>query len=264
VQKDKLQHINLIEEFLFQEIEMYFSISSRANQFWFELKRTTDSYVFGGFIVDYLNHNNKHRDIDIVVASLDNNLLKLIKSFNGIKNSFGGYKIIIDQIIVDVWAIKDTWAIKKMNSLNFDLINLLPSTSFFNSTAIIFSITTKKLTFHKKFLEYINNDKLDILFEDNPYPALCILKSYQYFKLGINFTNKLSKYIYNRFKIYYNQLEDMQLKHYGYLRYSQNELINFANEIDQNLKSEKRTKYNLINSDQLFLFDTQKINANTL
>ncbi len=252
--KNKLQHLNLIEEFLFQEIEMYFYSSNKAFEFWNILNKTTESYVFGGFIVDFLNHSNKHRDIDIVVISLNKDTLKLINRYGGIKNSYGGYKITVDHVVIDIWAIKDTWAIKKMNFLDFDLINILPSTSFFNSTAIIYSIQTRKIIYHKKFLDYLNNKKLDILFEDNPYPALCILKSYQYYRLGVSFSNRLSNYINNKFHIYFKQLDKMQMKHYGCLRYSHEELNDFHIDINQYLKSGKRNKVILSSSDQLTIF----------
>jgi hypothetical protein len=253
--KNKLQHQSLIEEFLYQEIEMYFSSSKSAIKFWDQLVSNADCYVFGGFVVDFLKQSNEHRDIDIVILSLNQKTLDLINAYGGIKNSFGGYKLNIDGVAIDIWAIKDTWAIKKMNNLDFDLINQLPSTSFFNSTAIIYSVRAKKVIYHNKFIDFLYGNKLDILFQENPYPALCILKSYQYYKTGIQFNKKLSNYIYDRFNIYFHQLGDMQVKHYGSLKYSNEELVEFFKDISSNLNSVKKDKISYSFTNQLSLFE---------
>jgi hypothetical protein len=251
-----LENTIIIEEVFPIYVELYFSKSKKAYEFWNKLSSINDCYIFGGFIVDYLNKKNEHRDIDIVIDFLNRESIELIHQFEGVKNSFGGYKIKIENIVIDLWAITDTWAIKKMNYLNFDLLSILPSTSFFNSTAIIYSIQNKKLIHNKKFLQFFNEKIIDILFEDNPIPELCIIKSYEYYIHGFNLTNHLKEYINRKFFQSYNQFEKIQIKHYGEIKFEMSELELFNKYLIDDLNKNK--KYSkpkfIVPSEQLLLF----------
>lgn len=260
--RNKLKHIDLIQEFLLLEIEKYFSTSSRAMDFWKTLKESTECYVFGGFIVDYLNRKLSHRDIDFVVREISPEIIKMIEIYDGIKNSFGGYKIKIDNIMVDLWALKDTWAIRQLNFMDLDLIDILPSTSFFNSTAIIFSINDQKLKYHKAFLDYLNKNTLDILFVENPYPELCLVKTYQLVKSQkLKLSDKLLDYVFDNFKNHIDSINEIQIKHYGEVKFPDSELNKFYNELisySNNSKSDNTEKNTSNiendNEDQLKLF----------
>lgn len=254
--RNKLENISLIEEILLLQIEMYFSKSSRSKAFWNRLILISKCFVFGGFIVDILKSERDHRDIDIVIDSFNDESLELVNYYNGIRNSFGGFKLNIDGIHVDLWAIKDTWAIKKMNYLDFDLFSILPSTSFFNSTAIIFSIQEKQLIYNYKFLEFINQKNLDILFEDNPYPELCIVKSFENYREGVSLSNNLKKYIVRKFPQVNEKINSIQIRHFGEVKYSVDALINFYSSIIKELDNNKKTTTANIKiySDQLALF----------
>ena len=249
-----LENISLIEELLPLRIELYFSKSKRSIDFWHNLKSITQCYIFGGFIVDFLQSKKFHRDIDIVVNSLNAESIQLIRKYNGIKNSFGGYKLNIDGANIDLWDIKDTWAIKKMNYLDFDLFAILPSTSFFNSTAILYSIQEGRLIYNNKFLDFINQRNLDILFEDNPYPELCIIKSYQSYCDGINLSSQLKRYIATKFYKANEKLISVQIRHYGEIKYSENDLLKFYNNIQKDLIKNKKTISRKDSPEQLVLF----------
>ena len=252
--KNLLEYTSLIEEILPIYIELYFSKSRKAANFWDRLKSSSQCYVYGGFIVDFLRRKKSHRDIDIVIDSFNKPIINLIKKHSGLKNSFGGYKLNIDGVIVDIWAISDTWAIKKMNSLNFDLFATLPSTSFFNSTAIVYSVNEKRLIYNKRFLNYINNKNLEILFEENPYPELCIIKSYQNYNEGIKLSTQLKKYIIRKFRIASNNFDSIQLSHFGEVRYTSDELIDFYKQNLLDLSEGKATPEDYIPATQLSFF----------
>jgi hypothetical protein len=252
--KNKLENISLIEEILPIQIEMYFSKSSRSIAFWNRLISISKCFVFGGFIVDLLKSESIHRDIDIVVDTFNDESFELVNQYNGIRNSFGGFKLNIDGIHVDLWAIKDTWVIKKMNYLDFDLFSILPSTSFFNSTAIIFSIQEKQLIYNNKFLDFINQNNLDILFEDNPYPELCIIKSFQNYCDGVSLSNNLKKYIVRKFVKVYEKLNSIQIRHYGDVKYTEEDLMSFYLSIIKELNNNKKSTNVKTYSDQLVLF----------
>lgn len=253
--KNISKYLSKLEEVLPAYIELYFFKEKESLDFWEHLNSVNRCYIFGGFIVDFLKKNRFHRDIDIVIENLNKETIELINQFNGIKNSFGGYKLNIGEVNVDIWAIKDTWAIRKMNYMNFDLFSILPSTSFFNSTAIIFSVQDNKLIFKNSFENYINNKFLDIIFEDNPYPELCILKSYENFLDGAQLSDKLLKYIIDKFPNSYDNLNSAQLKHYGRIKYKSIELIEFYESlVAKNRKYKPQKKENLVG--QLALFET--------
>lgn len=241
--KDILKNKSLIEEILPVYIELYFSKSESSIDFWQNLTSITNCFVFGGFIVDFLKNQNNHRDIDIVVDHFNEESKILLKKYNGLKNSFGGYKVDIDGVKIDIWEIRNTWAIKKMNYLDFDLFSILPSTSFFNSTAIIFSIKNNKLIFKNSFINYIKNNSLEILFEDNPYPELCILKTYQNYKKGANLSNQLKRYILQKFSISINKFENAQLRHFNKIKYSNEELSKWYKEISASINNFEQDIY---------------------
>lgn len=255
INKNMLENKSLIEEILPIYIELYFSKSRQSIEFWNKLSSNTKCYIFGGFVVDFLNRKRSHRDIDIVIDSFSDNNLKLLQKYNAIKNSFGGFKLNIDGVKIDIWAIKNTWAIKKMNYLEFDLFSLLPSTSFFNSTAIIFSIQEKKLIYKDSFLNFFNNNILDIMFEDNPYPELCIIKSYQNYLDGLYLSRNLKKYISRKFNSVFDKFETIQKRHFGEVIYTLEDIIEFYDFINSELNSTKKYLPNQNSSMQLALFD---------
>jgi nucleoside-specific outer membrane channel protein Tsx len=252
-----LQHLEKIEEVFNIYLERIFFSSGLKKRFWEEIICKTDSYIFGGVIVDFLNRDSNHRDIDIVVECLTEDHLEELKKYQFQRNSFGGFKIKIDNLNIDLWLLKKTWAITRNNYLNFDLYKLLPSTSFFSSTAIIYSIREKKLYYKDSFIQFIENKKIDIIFEDNPYPELCIVKSYQYYLQKYKFSTQLVDYIVKNFPRRQSSLEQIQIKHYGFIKYSIEDLCEFYNKIKTNRRTENQINSNnkiLSNKEQLQLF----------
>ena len=251
-----IKHIEKIEEVFNIYLESLFYKSELKKRFWKEIICKTNSYIFGGVIVDFLNKNSNHRDIDIVVESLTENQLKELSKYQFQQNSFGGYKISIDNLIIDLWFLDKTWAFKRNNYLNLDLYKLLPSTSFFSSTAIIFSIKEKKLYYKDSFRQFVENKKIDIIFEENPYPELCIVKSYQYYIQKFKFSTQLEEYIVKNFTRSQSSLEQIQIKHYGFVKYSIEDLCEFYNKIKMNRKTEyqSRSSNEISKSEQLQLF----------
>lgn len=254
--KNISKYLSKLEEVLPAYIELYFFKEKESLAFWEQLNSVNRCYIFGGFIVDFLKKKRSHRDIDIVIENLNDETRELINYYNGIKNSFGGYKLNIGEVNVDIWAIKDTWAIRKMNYLDFDLSSILPSTSFFNSTAVIYSIQDNKLIFKNSFETYIKNKTLDIIFEDNPYPELCIIKSYENVLDGAQLSDKLLKYIVDKFPFSCDNLNSAQLKHYGEIKYKKIDLIKFYESlVTKNRTYKPSKKENLVG--QLALFETR-------
>jgi len=235
----------LFEEMFSLHIERIFWESDLKKKFLCHLIKYYKCYIFGGIIVDFIQRRQNYRDVDIVVNDFDEKLTNFIESFKGKKNSFGGYKIEIDRLIIDIWPLEKTWAFKRNNTMDFFLPMLLPSTSFFNATSIIFSLNEEKLFWTEGFIKYLAEKKIDIVFEENPFPELCIIKTIDYIKDNCEISLSLRKYIKSFFNIKSGLLESTQTKHFGYIKYSLNEIKDILQSKEETTKAKKAVKRDL-------------------
>lgn len=214
------------------------------------LLRKTNIYVFGGIVRDYFLNKMEHRDIDLVLGNLDNDTISYLKKYKLNTNQFGGYKIQVNDKTIDLWAIERTWSFVMSPQMDFELFKAIPSTSFFNLTAIIFDFSEKHFYFASDFITSIKQKRIEITNEMNPFPELCIVKSYEYYK-NFNFQigYKLKRYIIKYFHLELNKLEIIQLRHYGEIKYSLDELVNFY----KNLIKIKPPTKRVVHVDQLAL-----------
>lgn len=181
----------------------------------------TKVYIFSGIIRNYFLNIYSIRDLDIVIES-EKNLSELIDSKYE-RNSFGGYKIKFDNLSIDLWEIKSTWAIKKnpQKSIETLIWSVIPKTSFFNFSSIIYSISEKKFIYEKSFLEFLKTKTLKIVHEPNPNPALCIINSFYYAqKYNLEIGKELLIFIEKNFDSCKNDLINTQIKHFGEVKYS--------------------------------------------
>jgi len=235
--------------------------TDEENGFIESLKANTELYVFSGILRDFLLGYNKEipRDFDFVVHELNKKTKRIISKYLVRQTQFGGYKCQINNKDIDIWAIQDTWAIKKYRP--FYLQNYLPLTAFFNITAAVYCLNTNKLLIHdsfKVFLEDKKHRKLDIVLKDNPFPALCVIKTIELKeKFDLPLSDDLKNYL-----IRYNQIltesdyTDVQMKHYNMIRYDYSTI---QNRID-NLQNPHRFVDKLKSYDsQMLLFDKQEI-----
>ncbi|RPJ72547.1 MAG: hypothetical protein EHM20_13610 [Alphaproteobacteria bacterium] len=192
------------------------------------LMSRTDVYLFSGVIRNYFinRKNDALRDIDFIITK-EVNIDELFPEMNVRKNSFGGSKIFIGGLTVDLWMIKSTWALNQgQMKMEFDLLNHLPDTTFFNFSSILFSLKDKKFIIGKHFLRFLRDKKLDVVLETNPYPALCIVNSFYYAnKFNLKLSGKLEEYILKNYRQNIELFDQTQLKHFGRIMYSQTELI---------------------------------------
>ena len=200
-----------------------------------------NSYIFGGVIRDYFLTKigtPNHKDIDIVVDKIDKPLQEYLTEFIIRKTRFGGYKIVMSNNDYDIWPLHETWAFKKTPrlDLDFDLFQDLPSTSFFNITAVVYSLENRRLIQNKKFKSGIEYKKLDIVYKPNPFPELCFIKAFEYKnKYNMTLTKKLERYLINIYPKYENKLISSQEKHYGEIKFTYQELHQFYRETIKHL-----------------------------
>lgn len=195
-----------------------------------------DVYIFGGIIRDYLFSSNKqnisHRDIDLVATKINDSCINFMSEY-AIRNTlFGGYKLKINEKNYDIWTLENTWALKEFSSLFNSVKNPLPDTSFFNITAIVFSLREHKFILNEKFLTSLQNKVLDIVFEPNPLPSLCLIKTYEYVnRYNLSLSNTLKKFVSSQYEIAKEDFDKIQIRHFGSILYSKMLLENFFNKV---------------------------------
>ncbi len=228
----------LIESKLKTYIWNQLFITGGEKRFVSDILKFTDILVFGGVIREFVLNNFQkvdHRDIDLVITSINNELNEYLNRFLIRKNSFGGYKLKIKEKEIDLWKLDDTWGIKKVPLFN-NVSEFLPETSFFNLNAVAFSLGKNELYYSEGFSKFLNERILDIEFKPNPLPVLCFIKTYEYTKkYKISLSEKLIEFITSN--INSKTIKDtytIQNKHFGRQEYSINELTDFYNKLIHN------------------------------
>jgi len=234
--------------------ELFFT--SEQRRFINLLLSSGDAYIFGGVIRDFFLEKSgtvEHRDIDIVVKKFGSDLERYIKERMVRKTRFGGYKFWLGEKEIDIWELKKTWAIHHKPKFELMLDELLPATSFFNITAIVFLMAENKFLYNKKFEQGIKSRVLDIVYEPNPFPELCIVKTIEYVqKYGLRVSKGLRKYILRHFGRTNKKLISIQLSHYGLIKYNER-IINQFIEMLRLQDANKRTYRKKTNGSQLEL-----------
>ena len=104
----------------------------------FTLIKDYDHYILGGFIRDIFE-KKQSKDIDILIDISDENLFEIVKNFKYKKNSFGAYKLILNNIEVDIWNTTNHFYFKNLmyEYKKGDLKNIA-NTCFINYDALIY------------------------------------------------------------------------------------------------------------------------------
>lgn len=186
------------------------------------LENQTSLYLFSGIIRDYfinIKDNNNYdieiRDVDLVYDGALQ-MESVLYGYDYIKNSFGGFKIKIGNTEIDIWNLHDTWGLRKQNlSNNKNSIFNLPNSTFFNYSSIVYSLHDKEFIVGDPFIQFYDKREIDIVYEENPYPELCIVNSiYYYNKTNLKLSDKLISYILHHKNIDRKKLINIQIKHF--------------------------------------------------
>lgn len=208
-------------------------------------------FVVGGLIRDYLLKTDgiiSHKDIDIVISNIDENVKIILEKYLFEMNSFGGYKVKTGKYFVDLWEIGSTWALGKSGHFgNMLLKETFPSTTFFNVTAAIFSINSGKLLFSEEFRTGIKERRVDIIYEPNPMLEMCILKTLEYyhekkFKIG----HKLFGFIKKNRNSYSKRIfDELQYDRYDKIKYDLQSIDELVNILEMKEHHKRALKANI-------------------
>ena len=192
------------------------------------LEEQSDIYIFGGVIRNFLLGYPFHRDIDIVVCAKNNKILLPMKLLHGInisRNKFGGIKLILPHITIDIWKLSETWGIlkKELSPTPYSLIN----TVFFNFSAIVFDYKQQRFIYGNDFLKFYKSRTMDIVFSHNPYPTACVISSCYYaqeynFPIGKKLRQWISKQALE------DDIESQQMNRYNEIKFQESVIKAFV------------------------------------
>ncbi len=165
------------------------------------------------------------RDVDIVVAgaSLEDLRDRFEHSIRR-ETRFGGLQLERMSWRFDVWPLDRTWAFRDMSDV-VPRFAALPSTAFFNLEAVAVDVWAppgKKRSIYSgrdQFFEGILDRVLEINREDNPFPALCVVRALVFASsTGFAIGPTLARYLARHVSISNEELAEVQQRHYGYVR----------------------------------------------
>ena len=222
--------------------------------------------VFGGtlrsLLVSRLYHGRvgRPRDLDLVVTGIPfEDVEHHFRSLITRRTRFGGVQLKQDHWQFDMWSVGDTWALRKEGRGDAGFA-ALPSTTPFNLEAVAVEAwpqtgrVRQVFSGDEQFFEGVLTRTLELNRFDNPYPVLTtvralVLASELRFRVGPT----LSKYIAStgsEFTV--DELEHVQMEHYGHLRMSGRTLQSFVAWVAD--RSERHKAIQLPNVGQLLLW----------
>lgn len=200
-----------------------------------------DAYIVGGTIRDLVlgprivgSAAHGARDIDIVLVGVE--FVEMKKEFDHLyvrDTRFGGLHLIDRKpegwgVQFDIWALEQTWAFNiKPVPVN---ISSFPQTPFLNLDSIAVEVSGRRgmprQIFEDGFIDGINTRTIEINFEPNPYPDICLVRALiMAAKLQYAIGPKLLDFVLRRARATsINQLMAAQRSHYGTDRCSAEEL----------------------------------------
>lgn len=200
--------------------------------------------VFGGVPRDLLvfGLSDRPRDVDIVVddVSLDEISKAFAKNIYR-KTRFGGLSLHVDGWLIDVWPLRDTWAFRE-GGIPVDGFQDLPKTTFLNVEAVAVDLTARvgsaRNVYSSGFFEAVEQKTIEVNFEPNPFPGLCIVRSIiMAMRLGFRIGPRLATYISRHSRgIRFQELIDLQMSHYGSVRYDAPTLWKWISQIDRSVE----------------------------
>ena len=208
-------------------------------------QRSWEAYMFGGVPRSFWMNGIKSqvRDFDLVFSDeAFSEAEEILGPKIVTRNSFGGLKLCIDKAWFDIWSLSKTWAFREglVRPVSFAT---LPLTTFLNIDSLIIELAPppgkKRTVYEHGFFKAWRTGVLDICLEDNPYPALCVVRS---LKLAQNFGLNVSGRLFSYFQRVVmsseiNQMEAAQKKHYGRIFFTNGEV----EEIVTHFEYSKRT-----------------------
>jgi len=195
----------------------------KVNSLLSKLSSHGETMLIGGVLREFKDNalNKMPRDFDIVVDIDDKMLATILFSFNPQQNRFGGYKVIYNNLVIDIWSLKNTWAFKEniISCSPEEYSSRLQDTVFLNIDAIVYNLSYD-IWYDEKYKDAIRTRILDIVLKENPHLALNIvrtilLKQKYSMQLSERLKEVVCEFIENN-PDYLQKLMQAQVSHYNY------------------------------------------------
>lgn len=189
-----------------------------------KISKKGDIYIIGGALRDcYFNNliDYKIRDLDLVFSKEIDKIEEILEEYSYYKNRFGGYKLKLRDLYIDIWSYYDSWAFKNklVRSNKCSLSNLSRGT-FLNIDSLVYNYNTSKM-YSCFFEEIFENRKIDFVnkkeeyIKKNPNSSINIIRMlYMKEKYSLTFSDKVKEYIIKYSNKNYKKLYNAQFQHY--------------------------------------------------
>lgn len=209
------------------------------------ISKQTNVYIFSGVIRNFLLGYLENRDLDIVIDNIDDISIprKYLNKIYYKRNSFGGYKLKVGKIVVDMWELNNTWGIQKLNLKNtpYSLIR----TAFFNFSSIVYDFNNERFIYDEPFLEFFKiPHAMDIRYKENPNVPLCIINTFYYsLKYSFPIKYRLCKWVVEHYNANIN-FENIQLNHFKRIIFSNDDIGQLIKICSDSLSILRKSKIN--------------------
>lgn len=142
---------------------------------------TGDLFLFGGILREIAMYGRRgfDSDVDIVVDGEWEALVKYLTRRGALRNRFGGLRAIVDGWPVDIWAARDTWAIRE-GHVEFLGIESLLRTTILNWDAILLNWRSKEIICDRFYVRDIREGIMRIVLEANPDPLGAAVRAFRH------------------------------------------------------------------------------------
>ncbi len=202
------------------------------------------AYIWGGVVRDLIAARRIRlpRDVDIVVDGARNDdVWRILQHLPSRRNRFGGVHV-EGAVEFDVFAVPDAWTFR---SGFFPAgIEYLPRTTFLDVEAVVVDTEVSRgrarRVFSHGFFESMADRRIEINYQNNPYPALCIVRSFEIARhLDFAIGHRLAAYLVTESARFSGvQLEEAQRSHYGAIKYTERDIRQLVASIKAQVESD--------------------------
>jgi hypothetical protein len=194
-------------------------------------RRGRCAYLFGGTLRDLMLHGPgaTPRDLDIVVSELTPDLDGYLGPHLTKRTRFGGLQVSCGHWDLDIWALSQTWAFQQRLIAPGGFEDL-PRTTFLNVQAVVVEAGDPcgrpRKVIERGFFQSLTERTLDVNFEENPFPAHCVLSALiTAYRLDFVLAPRLIRYVLHYAgQTDFDELCGYQAQRYGRVLYGRDTL----------------------------------------
>ena len=138
-------------------------------------------YLFGGVLRDLAMFGRKGfvSDFDLVVEGDWAHLTKYLERLGASRNRFGGYRLYVEKWPMDIWAARETWAIRE-GFVQYRGIESLTKTTILNWDAILLNWRSRELVCRPDYFHEIQQHLMDVVLTENPNPLGAAVRAFRH------------------------------------------------------------------------------------